>query len=128
MDSQKSLKILFVGFWHVGLLISEELSAHGEHCVQTETSTEQARTILSRDSQSFDLLITGNRIQEEDDAGMDLVRWTKKNCPKMKTVLISVFSENEEGAFLAGADGFWHTSYDLSGLIQLIKKLFDGSL
>jgi hypothetical protein len=127
MDTKKTLKILFVGFENIGMLISEELCEHGMQHVETEISPEQAKVRLSEKNSSFDLLITGNRIQDKDNAGMDLVRWTKENFPGIKVILMSVFSDNEEGAICAGADAFWHTSYDLSGLIHLIEEFFADS-
>lgn len=124
MDNRKTLKILFVGSGHVGLLVSEEIRDHAGHSVETESSPEKALMLLSGGDHDFDLLITGNRIQGENDVGMDLVRWAKKNCPEIKVILMSVFPDNEDRAISAGADAFWHTSYDLSGLMQLIEELF----
>ncbi|MDP1845957.1 MAG: hypothetical protein Q8L09_04400 [Candidatus Moranbacteria bacterium] len=56
MDTQKTLKILFVGFGHVSLLIREEAHEHGGHLVETEFSPEEARVRLSEKNHAFNLL------------------------------------------------------------------------
>jgi hypothetical protein len=124
MADRKKLNILFVGFIEVGTLLREELFEHGEHNVDIDTSPEAGKARLVRNNHGYDLLITGNRINGVDDAGMDLVGWTKENSPETKVVLSSVYSDNKDGAYLAGADGFWNTSSDLTGLLDLIDKLF----
>jgi len=123
METQKTLKILFIGPESIGLLIGEEAYEHGQHLVENVSSPEQAKKLLSDKSHPFNLLITGNRIEGENDAGVDLVRWAKENCPDLQIVLMSVFPNNEAKALSAGADAFWNTSCFVSELMQLIDGL-----
>jgi DNA-binding NtrC family response regulator len=124
METEKTLKILFVGLWHVGLLIKEESFDHGGHFVEAITSPDEARALLSDKNHGIDLLITGDRLEGETGAGMELVRWTKENCPGLKVILMSVFSDNESEALSTGADVFWNTSCEVCDLMQIVDGLF----
>jgi|GEM_PF-3290675 len=123
MSEKKPLNILFISGSGIGLLIQHELweDHHPEDQVISVEYPEECEKLLL--GGKYDLLITGGRIQGRGGAGLELTRFAKENCPDIKVLMMSTWSDEKE-ARAAGADRHWVGSSDMSELIDIIKEMF----
>jgi hypothetical protein len=122
VSGKKPLKILFISGSGIGLLIQYELQEehHPEDRVVSVEYPEECERLLLEGN--YDLLITGGRIKNRGEAGLELTRFAKENCPGTKVLMMSSWT-NEAEALAAGADGYWVGSNILE-LIGFIGEMF----
>lgn len=123
MVETKPLNILFISGSGIGLLIEHELweKHHPEDQVVSVEYPEECKKLLIEGK--YDLLITGGRIQGNGEAGLELTRFAKENCPGTKVLIMSIWTDKAE-ALAAGADRHWVGSSHISELVKIINELF----
>jgi hypothetical protein len=124
MEKRRSLKILFVGDFSIGHLIKEEMEDAGYiDDFHIEPFPEIAKQMLKEQNCPFDLLLSGGRIQQITNAGPELVRFARNQCPEMRIILITIMF-NESEALFAGADKHLISAVEFDKLYKTIDGLF----
>lgn len=123
MVETKPLNILFISGSRIGLIIQHDLweDHHPEDLVVSVEYPEECEKLLLEDE--YDLLITGGRILGNGEAGLELTRFAKENCPGIKVLMMSTWTHENE-ARAAGADRHWFGSSNMNELIDIIKEMF----
>ena len=83
--------------------------------------TTAARFNILRKNNEVALIILDLAMPEK--SGFKIFEMVKKEFPDIKILIASVFSENDQKAFLPDADEYYDKSEDLAFLIKKIEKL-----
>ncbi len=106
--------------------LGEELLSEIGYQVSVMTESTEALKMFTANADRFDLVITDQTMPEL--TGKDLILELKKIRPDIPTILCTGFSNkiDEVQAAELGINAFLMKPFDLSGLSQNVRPVFDG--